>query len=69
MFLPAHCLYLFYTLQSRRDHQFNECSVEGRGERERRKAEQKETSDALACWEHDVYLPSMGARKVVAEIL
>lgn len=35
MFLPAHCLYLLYTLQSRRDHQFNECSVEGRGEREK----------------------------------
>ena len=38
-------------------------------ERKKRKAEKKGRSDALTYWEHDVYLPSMDARKVVAEIL
>ena len=41
---PAHCLYLLYTLQSIRDHQFNECSVEVRRERER-KGKQKRRED------------------------
>ena len=40
----------------------------GERERERRKAEKK-GSDAVTCWEHDVHLPSVGARKGVAEIL
>lgn len=38
-------------------------------EREREGKQKREDPDAVTCWEHDVYLSFVGARKGVAEIL